>query len=272
MIKAPLRRVIWILTGISLAELAGQPYLLPDSAAQTASSQQQLVARLAASEDETRLEALIQLTTLLSSAPDSATESTLAALGQVLQTDRSAVMRALAARALGAASTAKATARLLAALEQERELSVRQAIIYALARHPVPQVTERLITLLEDRKAEIRGTTAYALSEIADPKSTGALIEVLQKRRGNEDSFTRSKAAQALGRIGNRAAVALLVDVLTRDESPEARREAAQALGLLATKDDAAAIGALQAATHNRDPYLSHIATAALAQINQRDK
>ncbi len=270
MIKAHWRRLILVLTGVLLAELTAPSYRV--LAAQTASSQQQLVARLATSEDEARLEALIQLTTLLSSAPDSATEATLAALGQVLQADRSPVMRALAARALGVASTAKATAQLLAALEREGELSVRQAIIYALVHLTEPQVTEKLISLLKDRKAEIRGTAAYALAEIADPGSTRALIEVLQKRRGDEDSFTRSKAAQALGRIGDRTVVAPLVDVLTRDESPEVRREAAQALGLLATKEDTAAIEALKAAKHNRDPYLSRIATAALIQIHQRDK
>src|SRR5207253_1395894 len=100
--------------------------------------------------------------------------------------------------------------------------------------------------LLKDKPAEIRGAATYALAEVADPASSAALIDLLRTRRKDEDTFARSEAARGLGRIGAATAVAPLVAALTQDKSHSVRREAAIALGLLASKQDAAAMEALR--------------------------
>jgi HEAT repeat protein len=243
----------------------------PACAQEPASSlQAQLISRLAAAEEEARMDAAVNLGALFTLAPGAAAEPAIAALGRALHNDSSPVVRALAARGLALAGDARAVPALLTALGRERERAVRKAIIYALAPHRDPQITAALIPLLKDKEVEIRATAAYALAEAADPQAASALIAVLGLRRKDEEAFARSEAARGLGRIGGSGAVAPLVAALTGEEAHEVRREATLALGRLASKRDTAAIEALRAATRAEDPYLSREAIAALAAINAR--
>ena len=244
------------------------------SSAQTPSPstnlQAQLIARLAATDEETRKDAVVHLGNLFRQAPEAMPQTVIAALGHALQNDHSPVVRALAAHAFEVAGDMRVAPLLLAALGGERQAAVRKAIIYALARYPAPQVTAALMPLLQDKQAEMRGTVAYALAEIADPAATSALLDVLRRRSGDEDAFARTEAARGLGRIGAAEASAQLVTALTHDKAPAVRRAAATALGHIGRQQDTAVIEALRAASLAADPYLSREAEAAVAQINAR--
>ena len=231
-----------------------------------------LVARLSDADEEQRLTALINLAALFKTARRAAQPTTTAALAQVLQRDPIPVVRTQAARGLEFAGDAGAVPALLAALTQERELPTRKAIIYALARYPSAQVVAALLPLLKvkDKEIDLRTAAAYALAEIADPTAAVALLEILQKRRSDKDAFTRGQAARGLGRIGYRAAADELLKLLIKDPFPDVRREAAEALGALATSRDGAVIAALRTASFATDPHLSQIAAAALQRIAVR--
>jgi HEAT repeat protein len=232
--------------------------------------QEQLLSRLASGDEEQRLEALAQLGATLPTAGDAFKTQAIAALGNSLQRDQSPVIRAFAAGTLEISGDDRAVPMLLAQIGQERELAVRKAIIYALARYPLSQVTRTLITLLNDRKHEIRGAAAYAIAEIGDTSAAQPLIEFMRKRGKDDDAFARSQAARALGRLGSRDAIGRLVDALTKDKSQSVRREAADALGKIATTQDVIVIESLRAARHSSDPYLTIAANQAIASINSR--
>lgn len=239
----------------------------------------ELLSRLTSGDVEQRIDAITQIGALPRDTSDSDQLPINTSLGNSLQQDSSPVVRALAARALGIAAGNKdhsqsdsiAVAALLAAIGKERETAVRKAIIYALACYPQPQVTTALIPFLKDKKREVRAATAYALAENGDPASAQALVEVLRRRGKDDDAFARSQAARGLGRIGGRDAIDSLIMALTRDRSQEVRREAAQALGRIATRQDANVIEALRGATLSNDPYLVTAAENAIASINTRD-
>jgi HEAT repeat protein len=217
------------------------------------------------------MDALVQLGALLTSAPGTLNETAISALGNLLRRDSSPVVRALAARTLELWNYERAVTHLLAAIEKERQVPVRKAIAYALARYPSSPVTVSLISLLKDKKHEVRAAAAFALAESGgDPQATSAFIEVLEKRRKDEDSFARSQAARGLGKIASREAIDPLLKSLSDDISEDVRREAARALGAIATRQDVKVIEALQQATLSPDPYLNNAADNALANIDLR--
>jgi HEAT repeat protein len=235
-----------------------------------ASLQEQLVAGLAKGDKEQRMEALVELSALFRSAPGIITDSTILALSETLRHDSSPVVRALAARTLELGGDADASGHLIAALRTEKEVAVRKAIAYALARFPSAPVTQVLIELLNDKKQELRAAAAYGLAESGEPSALKPLIDFLRKRDSEEDSFARSQIARGLGKIARREALDPLLKSLTRDDSGEVRREAALALGNIATKQDLKVIDALREATLSSDPYLALAADNALANIHSR--
>lgn len=247
----------------------GQQASLPSS-----TLQERLLEQLARGNEEQRFAAVGQLVGLFNTAPKTATEQGLALLTNTLQRDSSPQIRALAARAFENCCGEQAVPLLPASLAGEREVLVRKAIVYALAHHRSPQIMLSLVTLLSDKAQEIRGVAAWALAEIADPSSTSELLpalrNVLQKRQKDEDAFTRAQALRALGRIGNHSAIDVLVKSLRRDKSPDARREAAYALGLIADQADVNAVEALREARLESDPYLARLAVEALDKVNSR--
>jgi HEAT repeat protein len=216
-------------------------------------------------------DAAAQLVVLFNTSPNSATAQTFGALTRALQSDGSALVRALSARALENCCGQQAIEPLLASLTSERQVAVRKAILYALAAHRAPQTTSALIPLLNDKNQEVRAATAYALAEIGDPTSAGPLIELLKNRRGDEDAFARSQAARGLGKIADRTAIDILLDSLAHDKSQEVRRQSARALGLIANKNDTQVIETLRNAMLQSDPFLSSIASASLEVIQLRE-
>ncbi|MDX2030946.1 MAG: HEAT repeat domain-containing protein [Blastocatellia bacterium] len=237
------------------------------------------MARLAAGDEEARLDAVARLADSFASSVGRPVDPELVpALIRSLQSDSSAVIRALAARALGVSSDSRVIAPLTGALAKEREIAVKKAILYALARYPfnsaAPALTSTLplLPLLQDKKPEIRAAAAFALAEIRDPAAAPQLLAFLQKRRKDEDAFARAHAARALGLLAYREALDPLAASLSKDHSQEVRREAAGAIGLLASESDARAIEALSNAVKSEDPYLSRFAENALALIRLRSR
>jgi HEAT repeat protein len=241
-------------------------------------SRQELLSRLASGDEEQRIDFLVRICALLRDEPEEIETSVIMSIGAALQRDSSPVVRALAARALeicggnlGGGQGDEAAAALLAALGKERELAVRKAIIYALARYSQPQVTSALIPFLKNKRSELRAAAAYALAETGDPTSAEELAELLRRGAKSEDAFARSQAARGLGRIGGHDSIDLLTNALSNDRSEEVRREAALSLGRIATSQDAQVIEALRNATLSNDPYLVSAAEKALANINSRN-
>jgi HEAT repeat protein len=228
--------------------------------------------KLASGEEEERLDSLIQLGTLFSQSSTRPTQSTITALADTLREDSSPVIRALSARTLELANDPRAVTPLLDSLKKEREVAVSKAIIYALARYPSPQVAYQLRPYIEHKKQEIRAAAVYTTAEICDPLATQPLIDFIRKYRGESDAFARSQAVRGLGGIGNRQSIDILLKALTHDKSSEVRREAAQALGKIANRDDSHVIEALRKASLTSDPYLTMAVDQALALINSRNE
>jgi HEAT repeat protein len=241
-------------------------------------SRRELLDRLTSGDEEQRIDSLVRICSLLRDEPDAIETQVITSLVAVLQRDTSPVVRALAARSLeicagnlGVGLGDESVAALLAALGKEREVAARKAIIYALARYPRPQVTSALIPFLKNKRSELRAAAAYALAETGDPASAQALAELLRRGAKDEDAFARSEAARALGRVGGHDSIDLLTNALSNDSSQEVRREAALALGRIATSQDVKAIEALRNATLSNDPYLVSAAENAIANINSRN-
>ena len=233
-------------------------------------TEEMLVAQLTGHEVEQQIAALVELAARFNGRLGTPQAATLAALLNTLQRARAPIIRIHAAHALELAGSSTVIDGLLMALRSETNLATRKAIIYALARHPAPEVTAALLQLLNHKEKELRATTAYALAELADTAAANTLLELMQKRLKRDDDFARSQAARGLGRIGYRAALPALLETLQRDKAQMARREAAIALGWLSNPQDTAVITALRQATSEDDPTLRTAAVEALQRINSR--
>jgi cyclophilin family peptidyl-prolyl cis-trans isomerase/HEAT repeat protein len=86
----------------------------------------------------------------------------------------------------------------------------------------------------------------------------------LERLLADPDSRIRRRAALAIGRVGLRAGVPLLLPALATDAEPEVRQMSAFALGLLR---DASAEAPLQAALRDPSPLVQGRAAEALASI-----
>lgn len=242
--------------------LAGSWAMAQDAAD---SRQEQLVALLLTGNDDQKLDAAIELGEMLSTTQ--ATPQTISSLENTLQRDPSAIIRALAARAMELSRNEKFVPALLSSLNSEREVAVSKAIIYALATHRSSQVVATLLPMLKNKKQDIRAAVAFALAEIGDPVSAQALIDFLKRRGKDEDAFARSQAVIGLGKIGDHAAIEVLLNALNRDKSSEVQRESARSLGLIANDKDLKVVEALKQAKLQSDPYLVALAESALEKL-----
>ncbi len=260
-----------LLHGLIVVALAAAVSLSQDASSRDEDSRKSLLAQLSSGGEEQRLDAVIQLAGMFSTSSVEADFSAITMLAIAMRNDLSPVVRALAARALEVCGDPRAAEPLVAALASEREVAVRKAIIYGLARYSNAQAAA-LIPLLKDKQPEIRGAAAYALAEIRDPASAAPLLELLRKRGKDEDAFARSQAIRALGFVGDRSAIEPMLKALTKEKWPDVRREAAYSLGRLAAASDAKVMEALREATLASDPYLTRAAEAAISAINSRSR
>jgi len=129
-----------------------------------------------------------------------------------------------AAEALGNLGDARAVVPLITALKNDELSGVRWKAAEALSKIGAPAV-DGLIEALQHQDDDVRWKAAIALGEIGDPRGVEPLIALLC----DKDRFVKSRAAYALGLIGE-AAVDPLIRAL-REGDGNLRWGAAIALG-----------------------------------------
>ena len=107
-----------------------------------------------------------------------------------------------------------------------------------VAPSPPPERPD-LVRLVGDQDARVRRSAALAIGRVGLADGVAPLVGAL----GDPEMEVRQMAAFSLGLLGNRAALAPLVQALTDDESPVVRGRAAEALGRIGDRDAAQAIG-----------------------------
>ena len=171
-----------------------------------------------------------------------------------------------AATALGELGDHRATAALLARLFDEDD-DVRWAAAAALGKLGDRNAVEPLIKLLKRHRLapdsiELKSLAAYALGLLRDPRAVDPLIQNLTH---GSDQDVRSRAAGALGEIGDDAAVASLIDALS-DQVGNVRWSAAVALGKIGSP---AALLQLRVASEDKSYVVERAATEAILKIKR---
>jgi len=268
--RATFAAVVTLIPLACLASIgAGRPasnLLVQDRSSDTLTPRQAEIARqqqrLNSTDTEERRDALMRLGAQRH--PD-ASRACLPALN-----DAQPIIRVTAARAI-LALPGDESARALLPLLADKDPFVRREVAYDLGMTRSRAAVAPLIeTLTSDKVDEVRSAAAIALGDIRDESAVVALSEVLSagasdKKKRERNPFVLRAAATALGRIGSRAGVPALVNLLSDERFPnDVRREAAQALGLIG---DSTAVPALQSASLASDPYLARAAANALRRI-----
>ncbi|HEY0429986.1 MAG TPA: HEAT repeat domain-containing protein [Pyrinomonadaceae bacterium] len=247
--------------------------------------------------EEVKRDALLQIRNLKSA---DASRLAVPALG-----DNSEIVRATAAFSVIFLPKEEA-AQILLPLLQDKSALVRRETAYALGKVADKASTNALLQILQkDKIPEVRNASIVALGETGDASAVDALTQILRQKPSEDAEFSRRAAARSIGQIAQiiqtseaevvtpagfssaqneitklkrinltetfpvfRAAVAALIQALqNRKESPDAKREAAFALGAIGDK---AAIPVLRASSNNADYYLAEISRQALSKIQNR--
>jgi len=143
-------------------------------------------------------------------------------------------------------------------LIRDPDASVPAVLVPATATTPAvvaPLPPSDLIRLLADDEGRVRRRAALALGRVGLLDGVGALAERLQR---DEEFEVRQMAAFALGLIGAQNGRTPLLTALG-DPNPVVQGRAAEALGLIGSRDDAPAVSAMVAA---------HIRAGVLAGID----
>ena len=146
----------------------------------------------------------------------------------------------------------------LAELLAADEADARFWAVRGLWANGAPEAVEMLITALSDPEEMIRSGAALALGEL----KTAAAVEMLAHLLTTDTSESGSHAADALAKIGQPAAQALIEAV--QDEHPWVRVRAAKALVPVESKQ---AIPALFQALDDDSYIVRHHAEEALARM-----
>jgi HEAT repeat protein len=109
-------------------------------------------------------------------------------------------------------------------------------------------------------RPELRLAAATVLGRIGGEQA----VSGLQKRFDDPDHRVRARAVRACGRIGARAVVPHLAEALGTDDSPQVRREAAEALGAIG---DDRGVDALADALDDPNSDVRRAAVVALGEL-----
>lgn len=121
---------------------------------------------------------------------------------------------------------------------------------------------ERLLNDLRGDDEDKQLQAIYRLLELSDPTTIPALLEALR----DKNAEIRSVAAEALGVIGEDAALQGLEDALLMDENDDVRVAAAKALG---TIGDSTSVPALLQALKTENTDVWHSAAESLWLMNE---
>jgi hypothetical protein len=127
----------------------------------------------------------------------------------------------------------RAVAPLLAVIGSGQDELVINALLSLARLHDPGTPRELLVELMvKHHHADVRSNAAYALSELVAP-ADGALLPSLFSSLSDPSPTVRLHVLKALGRIGDKAAVAAMVERLQRDDTPLVQACAAMELGKL---------------------------------------
>ncbi len=148
------------------------------------------------------------------------------AIDQLLEIANSSVpaTRESAIEALGNFKSPRSITKLIEALS-DSNASVRSAAVKALGETQSPAAVTPLLVLLRDESGALKSQAAAALARLG-PVALPSLVSSLKDNRPS----IRQLAAEALGDIGSKEAVAPLIELISTDQSG-ARPEAIEALG-----------------------------------------
>lgn len=98
------------------------------------------------------------------------------------------------------------------------------------------------------------------------PAASDRVSELQKTLRTNKDAGHRRQAAEELGKLGDAAALPMLIQSLLADRSEAVRAACAEALGQLG---DAGALSALKAAEHDESSRVQKLASSALSRVEE---
>lgn len=146
-------------------------------------------------------------------------------------------------------------------LSKHRERAMRDAAIYALGRTGHRDAIPALVGALDGRGESVATLACLGLANIGDARALARLSAVVANRRGNDTA--RAACAFALGHIGQRSTVPVLIEALAYGNS-ETPRLAAWALGRMGATE---AVPALLRAYFSRHEPVRQVVGWSLARI-----
>jgi HEAT repeat protein len=171
--------------------------------------------------------------------------------------DSNANVRAAAVRALGESSSERAVSPLIAVMREESSTLRAQASV-SLARLG-PVALPKLIALLADSQPSVRQLAAEALGDIGSREAVAPLVQLIE----TDPSGARLEAISALGKIGDPAAVDAILS-LCRSGSVAVRK---RAIGALARIRDRRSVEALTTAVSDQNEEVRQSAAGGLGEI-----
>lgn len=159
----------------------------------------------------------------------------------------------------------RAVGPLLQIIESGQDELVINSLLSLARIHEPTTPREILIELMvKHHHADVRANAAYALSELATPADGPLLMPPLFSALSDRSPMVRLHAVKALGRIGDKAARAPMVERLQRDDTPLVQACAAMELGKLG---DYTTVGALIEGLQSEAQLLSFQCHHALVRL-----
>ena len=165
--------------------------------------------------------------------------------------DNDCDVRVYAAIALGELGDPKAVPDLTSLLDRWKDFETEEsqfleAVIESLGMLGDTMAVPALIPLLQSRRDSVLLKTVVALKKLRDPSAAQAMQALLHSPLPT----VRRRVLEALGQSGDVLLVSMIGESLRRDDAPEVRAAAAQALGAL---KDRTACGVLEEALRDAD-------------------
>lgn len=138
------------------------------------------------------------------------------------------------------------------------DVRARHALAHVLGKLRDPGAVQVLARLLMDPDERVAAKAAFSLGQVPGPEAVSALVSALEAAR----PLVRDELVASLARV--EGAVPPLVEAVSSGD-PSVRAPAAEALGLIG---DPAAVGALAVLLGDQDPEVRFAALLALGQID----
>ncbi len=177
--------------------------------------------------------------------------------------DASAATRHAVAEALGELETQSAVPTLVG-MARDQDVDVRHAVAEALGRLESAAGLDALVGLARDSDADVRASAIESLSRLEDPRTLSTFVAAL----ADASADVRSKAAEGFHRVPelHKAPAALLAAL--GDVDHDVRKNVAEALGSIG---DEAAVPALNKALADSNADVRRAVAEALAEIGGPD-